>query len=80
MSAVIATDTEAEQFLSLLAQICAQQKTISAQLDELILLMQLPSEDVLRVLRELLIPMDQTMNSLNLALVTRFLSAAKGKG
>jgi hypothetical protein len=76
MSSITATDSEAESFLLALEQICAQQKIISAQLDELILLMQMPSEDVLRILRELLIPLGQDSSQVSMALMSTFLPAA----
>ena len=60
-SSIQATDDDTTKFLSVLEAISAQQKTICAQLDELILLMQMPSESVLKVLEGLLRPMDQNM-------------------
>lgn len=80
MSALIATDSEADEFLNLLSEICSKQKNVSALLDELVLLLQLPSEDVLRILRELLIPMDQEMNNLNLVLAEQLLPAPTTEG
>ncbi len=76
MSSVIANDSEAEEFLSLLSEICSQQRKVSAALDELVLLLQMPSEDVLRVLRGLLIPLDQEMGNVNLAIAQRMLPLA----
>jgi hypothetical protein len=63
-SSIRATDSDTSRFLSALETICAQQKTICMQLDELALLMRLPSESVLRVLQGLLIPMSQNMDKL----------------
>lgn len=63
-SSILATESDTSRFLSALETICAQQKTICMQLDELTLLMQLPSESVLRVLQGLLIPMGQNMDRL----------------
>jgi len=63
-SSIQATESDTSKFLSVLETICAQQKTICTQLDELTLLMRLPSESVLRVLRGLLIPMGQNMDQL----------------
>lgn len=63
-SSIQATETDTTRFLSALETICAQQKIICMQLDELTLLMQLPSESVLRVLQGLLIPMSQNMDLL----------------
>jgi hypothetical protein len=63
-SSIQATESDTSRFLSALETICEQQKTICIQLDELILLMQLPSESVLRVLQGLLMPMSQVMDKL----------------
>jgi hypothetical protein len=63
-SSIQATENDTSRLLSALETICAQQKTICMQLDELTLLMQLPSESVLRVLQGLLIPMGQNMDRL----------------
>ncbi len=63
-SSIQATEADTSRFLSALETICAQQKTICMQLDELTLLMRLPSESVLRVLQGLLIPMGQNMDRL----------------
>lgn len=64
MSSIQATDHDISRFLSVLETISAQQKTICAELDELILLMLLPSESVLRVLQNILAPMGQDMERL----------------
>ncbi len=64
MSSIQATDPDTSRFLSVLAEISSQQKTICAQLDELLLLMQLPSESVLQVLHGLLIPLNTNMDAL----------------
>ncbi len=63
-SSIQAAESDTSRFLSVLETICTQQKIICMQLDELTLLMQLPSESVLRVLQELLIPMGQNMGAL----------------
>jgi hypothetical protein len=76
MSSVIANDSEAEEFLSLLSEICSKQRKVSALLDELVLLLQMPSEDVLRILRELLIPLDQEMDNVNLSIARQLLPAS----
>lgn len=60
-SSIQATDSDTSKFLSALETICAQQITICRQLDELLLLMQMPSESVLRVLHTLLLPMGRDM-------------------
>ncbi|RSZ55164.1 hypothetical protein HF313_23025 [Massilia atriviolacea] len=64
MSSIQATDHDISRFLSVLETISAQQKTICAELDELTLLMLLPSESVLRVLQNILAPMGQDMERL----------------
>ncbi|MET3135345.1 hypothetical protein AAKU55_005653 [Oxalobacteraceae bacterium GrIS 1.11] len=70
-SSIQATDSDTSRFLSALETICAQQKAICMQLDELTLLMQLPSESVLRVLQGLPIPMGQNMEKLATDLKTQ---------
>lgn len=64
MSSIQATDHDISRFLSVLETISAQQKTICAELDELTLLMLLPSESVLRVLQNILAPMGKDMERL----------------
>lgn len=64
MSSIQATEADTSKFLNLLSEISSQQKTICAQLDELLLLMQLPSESVLLVLQGLLKPMNANMDAL----------------
>jgi hypothetical protein len=71
MSSIQATDSDTSRFLNALETISEQQTTICAQLDELTLLMQLPSESVLRVLQGLLLPMGQNMRRLNNELKTQ---------
>jgi len=70
-SSIQATEEDTTKFLSALESISAEQKTICALLDELILLMQMPSESVLKVLEGLLIPMGQNMTTLTTALKTQ---------
>lgn len=65
MSSIQATPEETTQFLSVLEKICRRQRTISEQLDELTLLMQMPSESTLTVLERLLMPLGVTMKALN---------------
>jgi hypothetical protein len=67
MSSIQATAEETTQFLSLLERISKEQQTICERLDELALQMQMqmPSEGVLEVLEELLIPMGVDMSRLN---------------
>lgn len=64
MSSIQATEEHTTKFLSLLEAISEEQKTICKRLDELILLMQMPSESVLKVLEGLLIPMGSKMQTL----------------
>lgn len=64
MSSIQATDSDTSHFLQVLETISAQHAAICKQLDELTLLMQMPSESVLRVLQGLLTPMGQEMNTL----------------
>jgi hypothetical protein len=64
-SSIQATDSDTSNFLHALENISEQQATICAQLDELLLLMQMPSESVLRVLQGLLIPMAKDMGRLS---------------
>jgi hypothetical protein len=73
MSSIQATESDTSSFLKLLETISAQQLTICRQLDELTLLMQMPSESVLRVLQGLLIPMGQNMDQLTTELRTRLM-------
>lgn len=63
-NSIQASEEDTTRFLSKLEAISAQQLTICALLDELILLMQMPSESVLKVLEGLLLPMGQTMETL----------------
>ena len=71
-SSIQATDVDTTKFLSVLENISQEQKTICALLDELILLMQMPSESVLKVLEGLLLPMGQNMVELKSELKTQF--------
>jgi hypothetical protein len=71
MTAIQATEEDTSKFLSVLVAISEQQAIICKQLDELRLLMQLPSESVLKVLEGLLIPMGQSMEGLTTALKTQ---------
>lgn len=58
MSFIDATEQEALALSQKLANICAAQANICEQLDQLILLMKMPSEPVLKVLEGLLIPIN----------------------
>lgn len=73
MSSIQATESDTSSFLKLLETISAQQLTICRQLDELTLLMRMPSESVLKVLQGLLIPMGQNMDQLTTELRTRLM-------
>lgn len=64
MNSIQATEIDTSRFLTALETISAQHATICKQLDELTLLMQMPSESVLRVLQSLLTPMGQEMAAL----------------
>ncbi|MDN7527671.1 hypothetical protein [Burkholderia orbicola] len=70
-SSIQATDEDTTKFLSVLENISQEQQTICALLDELILLMQMPSESVLEVLEGLLLPMGQNMVELTSELKTQ---------
>lgn len=70
-SSIQATDEDTTRFLVALENISQEQKTICALLDELILLMQMPSESVLKVLEGLLLPMGQNMVDLTGELKTQ---------
>lgn len=63
-STIQASGSDTIKFLNALERISREQENICALLEELALLMRLPSEDVLRVLDQLLRPMNQSMASL----------------
>ncbi|MEZ1440426.1 hypothetical protein C1Y18_16455 [Pseudomonas sp. MPR-R5A] len=71
MSSIQATPEETTQFLSLLENISKEQQTVCERLDELMLQLKMPSENVLEVLELLLIPMGVDINRIN----TQFQSA-----
>lgn len=64
MNSIQANDDDTSKFLRVLENISHEQANICALLDELVILMRMPSEDVLRVLDYLLRPMNQSMESL----------------
>lgn len=64
MNSIQANDDDTSKFLRVLENISREQANICALLDELVILMRMPSEDVLRVLDYLLRPMNQSMESL----------------
>lgn len=70
-SSIQATDEDTTKFLSALENISQEQKTICALLDELILLMRMPSESALKVLEGLLLPMGRNMIDLTNGLKTQ---------
>ncbi|KNH09809.1 hypothetical protein BRCH_04454c [Candidatus Burkholderia brachyanthoides] len=70
-SSIQATEEDTTKFLSVLENISQEQRNICALLDELILLMQMPSESVLKVLEGLLLPMGQNMVELTEGLKTQ---------
>ncbi|WP_241136326.1 hypothetical protein [Achromobacter insuavis] len=61
MSYIEATEQEALALSQKLANICAAQENICAQLDHLIQLMKMPSESVLEVLEGVLAPMNHDL-------------------
>ena len=64
-SAIQATESDTTEFLSLLERISGQQQNICKALDELLLMMEMPSTDVLKVLAGLLAPMNRDMDKLS---------------
>ncbi|GGM25767.1 hypothetical protein GCM10009425_40620 [Pseudomonas asuensis] len=64
MSSIQATEQDTTKFLSKLEQISAQQIIICRQLDELLHLMQMPSESVMEVVEKLSTPMGLEMQTL----------------
>lgn len=62
-SSIQASEDDTTEFLSLLNSICEQQATICRQLDELVLQMQMPSESVLRVLEQVLRPINTNLRT-----------------
>jgi len=64
MSSIQASEDDTTKLLHWLNLICEQQKTICKLLDELMVLLDMPSEDVLRVLQRLLTPMGRDMDEL----------------
>jgi hypothetical protein len=74
-NSIQATEEDTTRFLSVLEAISSEQKSICALLDELILLMQMPSESVLKVLQGLLLPMGQSMVDLKAALEAQLMNS-----
>ena len=77
MTAMTATEKEVMYFCELLESISAKQREFLTLLEETIELLMLPSEDVLRLLKGLLVPMDQEVDSLILSLGTLRLKSAR---
>lgn len=71
MSSIQASEEDTSTFLRLLESISQQQATICAQLDELMSLMETPSEPVLEVLQGLLDPMQKSMTDLTETLTSQ---------
>lgn len=64
MSSIQASEDDTTRLIGWLTKICEQQKNICKLLDELMILLDMPSEDVLRVLQRLLTPMGRSMDEL----------------
>lgn len=69
-SSIQASEDDTTEFLNLLRSICEQQATICRQLDELVLQMQLPSESVLRVLEQVLRPINTNLRTVATMIVS----------
>lgn len=64
MSSIQATEADTTKLLEMLVSISSQQKSICKMLDDLLQLLDMPSEDVLKVLARLLGPMGRDMDEL----------------
>jgi hypothetical protein len=64
MSSIQATEADTTKLLEMLVSISSQQKSICKMLDDLLQLLDMPSEDVLKVLARLLAPMGRDMDEL----------------
>jgi hypothetical protein len=64
MSSIQATEADTTKLLDMLVAISSQQKSICKMLDDLLQLLDTPSEDVLKVLAKLLAPMGRDMDEL----------------
>ena len=64
MSSIQATEADTTKLLEMLVGISSQQKSICKMLDDLLQLLDTPSEDVLKVLGRLLDPMGRDMDEL----------------
>jgi len=64
MSSIQATEDDTTKLLDMLVGISSQQKSICKMLDDLLQLLDTPSEDVLKVLARLLAPMGRDMDEL----------------
>jgi len=69
-SSIQANEEDTTKFLNLLNSICEQQAIICRQLDELVLQMQLPSESVLRVLEQVLRPINANLHTVTTVIST----------
>lgn len=64
MSSIQATEADTTKLLEMLVGISSQQKSICKMLDDLLQLLDMPSEDVLKVLERLLAPIGRDMDEL----------------
>jgi hypothetical protein len=64
MSSIQATEADTTKLLEMLVGISSQQKSICKMLDDMLQLLNTPSDDVLNVLARLLAPMGHDMDEL----------------
>lgn len=64
MSSIQATEADTTKLLEMLVGISSQQKSICKMLDDMLQLLDTPSDDVLNVLARLLAPMGHDMDEL----------------
>jgi hypothetical protein len=64
MSSIQATEADTTKLLEMLVGISSQQKSICRMLDDLLQLLDTPSDDILNVLARLLAPMGREMDEL----------------
>lgn len=80
MSSIQASEDDTTKLIGLLNKICEQQKNICKLLDELMILLDMPSEDVLRVLQRLLTPMGRSMDELAAELKIELVRSGSSRG
>ena len=80
MSSIQASEDDTTKLIALLNKICEQQKNICKLLDELMILLDMPSEDVLRVLQRLLTPMGRSMDELAAELKIELVRSGSSRG